>query len=93
MARRTVEIETCDLCGGESKEFLSQCLVCKREYCARCSSSTPRCQHNSRLCKDCVLRQDVIDVMREYSGKITPLLKARDHALSFLPWEKPTSPM
>jgi hypothetical protein len=76
-------IEVCDYCSSDG--YLQECIVCQKMYCLTCQCIIAGCWVSPNVCKKCDDRDDVKAVCAKYADKMTPIVRARDKALSNLP--------
>lgn len=77
----------CDRC-GRVNNYLTVCIVCGQEYCLICDGAT--CNALSQnICRDCIEREDVKTILKNYLEKeYRPLKERQKLELAALP-EKP----
>ena len=73
-------VTVCDVCHREDG-YLTECIVCGKEYCLLCKCCIPGCMMAPDVCKECDDREDVQKVCAKHAPKFGKVLKRRDDEL------------
>lgn len=74
-------VEVCDFCERE-KSYLTQCIVCKKEYCLLCRICIAGCIHSPDVCEECAKDERVRDIIVDkYAPRLQIIIKQRDEEL------------
>ena len=77
----TKEVTVCDLCKGEGF-FLTECLVCGKEYCCSCEGLIPGCIVRPDVCLECDgLESKVQAICDKFAPRLAKSIKQRDQAI------------
>lgn len=76
------EREVCDICQHGTPYH--ECNVCGVMYCLSCNITISGCWIQPKVCPKCQEREDVMDIVRKFADKITPIIRMRTKKLSEL---------